>query len=975
MNVPNRYKGFSQLPENVQQRMDPSLAKKYQMGGSVMQRPLFRQMGGPTDMMPQDMMPPPPMAGAPMAPPPMAPPPMAPPPMDPMAEQMMAAESMGESAGANVADAMMMQIDGAQDYESLIDGIRGNELPLDARYQELAGLVGEADAMATPESVLALTQPTIMMTEQGAMDSGIGELMQGIAGDVEMSGPMDDGVGSLMAAGAGNTPPVNFRNGGPVEVRGYAGQEPDSSEVKPGGGVRRSGPGDLTPYFEQAMLARKNILGTDAERASSLEEDREMAKAQMLFDIAGTALAFAGNTEGNTVAERLANAASQTQLTDKIGSRSAGILQSKKDQKSQDQQLALQALASAEQRFESDRARDAQIGLLNVKAANEMTAQLAAQTYDSGEKALDRGSRLTLAERQIEAQKALQKSGSGYTIAEQKAQAELRLAAQESMNKFTRSLQNDRFDATREANSLDRAHKVFLEGRRQENLVKMEALRFDNSKESLALQDKYQKENFAIQEETRLLNRLEELGAADAYARGRDAKGQVYAMALQNNASALSTIGREDQQAHDLAKQAIQNAANDKSQATADGARIALQKLMQNFQGSESEKTREFNRAFKMIDNAFKTEQLGISQGQLELGQATLALDRNYKAGMLQLEKEKAKVVDFASKAKSAAIRAITGSDLDAYAAGTIDNPRQFEQIILEYVKALPSYNTALGRDVSIGADLGPEVLKKIRQGSAGRDDGAFYKQIMPIEQRESKYFNPEDETTTDLFLKDAVKELFKEDGSVALESPIWTTSSTDYYNPKVDYTQAIGFSRAPTAVKKFIVEGFGELANEYPTDMPGPIQNLAEATQTLNSFATELLQYKTAAGDDRVLKFVQEKIEETIDGIRPGGLFIKTDADARATLDAMKRGLAKAMRTLAEKLPEYGRGIQGLSATKAVKYRETLIDVKGMLNEVLAFERGFKAPPRVNFSEIPVNEKTTDSVVDFLNSLTQGSD
>ena len=356
MNVPNRYKGFSQLPENVQQRMDPSLAKKYQMGGSVMQRPLFRQMGGPTDMMPQDMMPPPPMGGAPMGPPPMAPPPMGgapmgPPPMDPaMTEQLMSAENMGESAGANIADAMMMQIDGAQDYESLIDGIRGNELPLDARYQELAGLVGEADAMATPESVLALTQPTIMMTEQGAMDSGIGELMQGISGDVEMEGPMDEGVGSLMAAGAGNTPPVNFRHGGSVAVRGYQGTEPNTSEVKPGGGVA-VGPGDLTPYFEQAMLARKNILGTDAERAASLEEDREMAKAQMLFDIAGTALNFAGNTQGNTIAERLANAASQTQLTDKIGSRSAGILQSKKDQKSQDQQLALQALASAEQRF------------------------------------------------------------------------------------------------------------------------------------------------------------------------------------------------------------------------------------------------------------------------------------------------------------------------------------------------------------------------------------------------------------------------------------------------------------------------------------------------------------------------------------------------------------------------------------------------------------------------------------------------
>ena len=354
MNVPNRYKGFSQLPENVQQRMDPSLAKKYQMGGSVMQRPLFRQLGGPAQMTPQDMMPPP----AQMAGPPMPPPPMAPPPMDPMAEQMMAAESMGESAGANVADAMMMQIDGAQDYESLIDGIRGNELPLDARYQELAGLVGEADAMATPESVLALTQPTIMMTEQGAMDSGIGELMQGIAGDVEMSGPMDDGVGSLMAAGAGNTPPVNFRNGGPVEVRGYQA----AGEVKPGGGTPLSG--IMAQAQANAPAYQKYFAGAmDSEaRAAQLEEQKKMAQAQMLFDVAGTALAFAGNTEGNTIAERLANAASQTQLTDKIGARSASVLSAKQAQQAEDRQLRMAGLtASLTDAQTSEAARQAQI--------------------------------------------------------------------------------------------------------------------------------------------------------------------------------------------------------------------------------------------------------------------------------------------------------------------------------------------------------------------------------------------------------------------------------------------------------------------------------------------------------------------------------------------------------------------------------------------------------------------------------------
>ena len=35
--VPNEYKGFSKLPEAVQQKMDPTLAKKYEEGGDVTQ--------------------------------------------------------------------------------------------------------------------------------------------------------------------------------------------------------------------------------------------------------------------------------------------------------------------------------------------------------------------------------------------------------------------------------------------------------------------------------------------------------------------------------------------------------------------------------------------------------------------------------------------------------------------------------------------------------------------------------------------------------------------------------------------------------------------------------------------------------------------------------------------------------------------------------------------------------------------------
>ncbi len=298
-----------------------------------MQRPLFRQMGGPAQPMPQDMMPPPP---APAMMPPAG------------AEQQVAeAEMMGQAAGTQMADDMMMKLDGAEDYQTLIDGIRGNNLPLEARYEELAGLVGEQDAMATPESVLALTQPTIMMTEQGAMDSGIGELMQGISGSVDMAGPMEEGVGSLMMAGAGNTPPVNFRDGGPVEVRRFA--EGGESRI-------------LTQAERDVANYEKYFAGglDQQARAAALEEQNKMAKAQMLFDIAGTALNFAGQTQGDSIAERLANAATQTQLTDKIGQRSAGMLASKQAQQAEERQLRMAARqaslgqAQADEKFKQD---------------------------------------------------------------------------------------------------------------------------------------------------------------------------------------------------------------------------------------------------------------------------------------------------------------------------------------------------------------------------------------------------------------------------------------------------------------------------------------------------------------------------------------------------------------------------------------------------------------------------------------------
>ena len=178
---------------------------------NVMDRPLFRQAGGPMEPMPADMMPP---ASAPMPPPP------------DMGMAMEQAGAEGLAEGAAIGDQYMaetlMNIDGSENYESLINGLRGNEMPLQARYAELAEFVGPDDAQATPQSVLALTQPGIMMTEQGAANSGIGQLMQGMVDDVTMTTdtgatPMGQGVGELMMSGAQGAPvPQNFRYGGAV---------------------------------------------------------------------------------------------------------------------------------------------------------------------------------------------------------------------------------------------------------------------------------------------------------------------------------------------------------------------------------------------------------------------------------------------------------------------------------------------------------------------------------------------------------------------------------------------------------------------------------------------------------------------------------------------------------------------------------------------------------------------------------------
>ena len=93
-------------------------------------------------------------------------------------------------------------LENAQDYETVINGIRGDSAPIEQRYQELSQVVGPEDSQATPESVLTLLQPVMQMAE---VDQGIGGLAaQEMNAPIE--GAMAEGIMSTVNMGAPEAP-------------------------------------------------------------------------------------------------------------------------------------------------------------------------------------------------------------------------------------------------------------------------------------------------------------------------------------------------------------------------------------------------------------------------------------------------------------------------------------------------------------------------------------------------------------------------------------------------------------------------------------------------------------------------------------------------------------------------------------------------------------------------------------------------
>jgi len=285
----------------------------------------------------------------PMMDPAMMPPPMLPAPGPAPEAQVQVAENaaaqQGEALGQEYLDEMMTGIDTADSTEELIDAMRGDDRTLQERYDELANFVGERDASATPESVLTLVQPTIMMTEQGAMDSGIGELMQGISGEVDMETemgvptPMGQGIGELMMSQSVEEVIPEMNAGGPVQ-RFANGGTPDLSNIlnQYQALTAPSTADEFGSMVDARMPIYQRLLG-------DTDQTKQDLQSKLYFDIAQAGLNLASGTDprtgqsmaGKPLASQLASAAQPVVASAGAGARelrniergaAAGALQS-----------------------------------------------------------------------------------------------------------------------------------------------------------------------------------------------------------------------------------------------------------------------------------------------------------------------------------------------------------------------------------------------------------------------------------------------------------------------------------------------------------------------------------------------------------------------------------------------------------------------------------------------------------------------
>jgi hypothetical protein len=273
---------------------------------------------------------------------------------------------------------------------------------------------------------------------------------------------------------------------------------------------------------------------------------------------------------------------------------------------------------------------------------------------------------------------------------------------------------------------------------------------------------------------------------------------------------------------------------------------------------------------------------------------------------------------------------------LEDYANKLLGNETvEFEQRLLSMIEPQITWDGERYVETA-GAQLAPQVLEAVRLANP-----ELYKQITKGGAERTPDAESEDKGPTNL--NDATVSLFNADGTVNRDSKGWTLTEPNRFDPDIDYQEVIGASRIIPGIGKMLSEGAAEI---FGGEANPEAQKIAKAATSLDALANDLLQFSTNQSDGRVLKFVQEKIEKEVANIRPGGVFLKTDADAKAAFETLTDTVARQLQLGARILPEYGGDTGAYTPQQVTGTREDMNQMKVFMNELLAFQEGFQFVP-----------------------------
>jgi hypothetical protein len=906
--VPNQFKGFSKLPEEVQMKMNPQLAQKYEEGGDVTQgfdpanpyniAKFFRDNPGTTvsdynsyfgtNLDPKEFAifeKPKPMeeggvAGL------MSQPDMAAMPMGSTQEAVDPAvlETALQGASEEVGD-----LEQAGDFKSMMDQFSGENKSEEERRDDLASIVGPEDAAQTPDSVLALVTPVVQIS---MLDQGIAPMAQE-AMDTPVEGDMAGGIMSM--TGAGNEPPVNFNQGGEVLRRG------DEDPVK---FFENGGTAGITPMTDfnldlgadiaklQPVFA-KYMKGTDPEvRKRNLQSD-------ILFDIANTALAFAapmqGEKAGLSPAQRLAMATQQTQLLPKIQQRTAkSLAEAKAEEKAPltaaintATQLGLKKLEqtgkerlnvfdSATQLLKQSRDLTSKKTLQEDAQAHDINLQKSKfglqSLLDKINKSLDFGYDTKLADQKLEAEKALKavQAKIDENQIEIKHQNLVKIENQKLAG--NKELQEIKDIASMARTNANNTTKIGIAA--SNNQTKQEIATENNNVKKIIADNKLK-----LDRERLSFNKLQEENKVNQLSISNSLNADKFNLDVQKlEAEKLRNFLANERAKEEGFRDARRIRLSEKRLKDIDEATLQFNKF-KFLSGNELEKAKfEFNKKQEANKVSYQNEQLIVSQ-RLAGIKATLAALEQSK---FTFEKQAADLDKFGKTLDARTLSYISSqSILNSYAKGENNQTsNEINALVTQYISPTPRWDEATKSFVMKTNKLPQEFLNSVKERS--QISGA----TLPTGLEEVETGDKKDDKKTDADDRLVVKNFMNTGQSVKLTDtsipklPIdlektGATGSGDYLFNVVNLaleTIGVGQPFKGTARSKKQLDAINvDLVNVILGDRTG--KSAKDERDEIRRILPDVSKFiggdETAAGKvAQVINFIDRKLETEITGL-----------------------------------------------------------------------------------------------------------